>query len=575
SSPAVANGVVYVGSRDGKLYAFDAAGGAPVWAATTGGAVDSSPAVASGMVYVGSNDDKLYAFDAATGAPRWAATTGDNVFSSPAVANGVAYVGSNDGKLYAFDAVAGTPLWTATTGGVVFSSPAVANGVVYVGSFDVNGLYAFDAAGSINCSGTPKTCLPLWTAMTRAAVTSSPAVAHGFVYASAGDGKLHVFSPAVAITTQASAGGPAGTAVTDTATLSGGFNPTGTVTFRLFSDSSCTAQVFTSTNAVAGGTATSGATAPAAGTYYWTAVYSGDANNTTATSPCNAPDESVTITNATLSISTQASAGNLVGAPVRDVATVSGGFNPTGTLTFRLYGPDDATCSGSSLTTSVAVAGNGSYPSAYLTPAAPGTYRWTVAYGGDANNNAASSPCNAPNESLTLAPFAPPAPTRTITGDFLGPLTVNAGESVLVTAARVFGPITVNPGGALSVVNSQVSGGVAANAPSFFSLCNTDVSPPGVTVTNATVPIRIGDPAGGCAGNRIAGDVTLTANAAGFTAGANRVRNLTATNNGPGLPVIKANTVFQTLACSANAPAPVNAGQPNTASAKTGQCAGL
>jgi len=73
SSPAVAEGVVYVGSDDGKLYAFDAAGVTgctagvctPLWTATTGSKVQSSPAVAEGVVYVGSDDGKLYAFDAA------------------------------------------------------------------------------------------------------------------------------------------------------------------------------------------------------------------------------------------------------------------------------------------------------------------------------------------------------------------------------------------------------------------------------------------------------------------------------------------------------------------------------
>lgn len=77
--------------------------------------------------------------------------------------------------------------------------------------------------------------------------------------------------------------------VTDTATVSVGAGPTGTVTVRLFSDADCTAQVFTSTNALSGGTATSGSFTPAgAGTYFWTAVYNGDANNNTATSPCRA-----------------------------------------------------------------------------------------------------------------------------------------------------------------------------------------------------------------------------------------------------------------------------------------------
>jgi outer membrane protein assembly factor BamB len=55
--------VVYVGSEDGKLYAFNAITGATLWTATTGAAVDSSPAVANGVVYVGSYDNKLYAFE--------------------------------------------------------------------------------------------------------------------------------------------------------------------------------------------------------------------------------------------------------------------------------------------------------------------------------------------------------------------------------------------------------------------------------------------------------------------------------------------------------------------------------
>jgi hypothetical protein len=169
SSPAVANGVVYVGSGDYKLYAYAvgcASGGgtcSPLWTALTGDAIYSSPAVADGVVYVGSADDKLYAFDSAgvvgcsgspkTCTPLWTASTGSAIESSPAVANGVVYVGSADDKLYAYGvgcASGGgscTPLWTGSTGGGIFSSPAVANGVVYVGSED-HKLYAFAIIGA-------------------------------------------------------------------------------------------------------------------------------------------------------------------------------------------------------------------------------------------------------------------------------------------------------------------------------------------------------------------------------------------------------------------------------------------
>ncbi len=51
------------GLRLHKLYAFSAATGQPLWSAATGGSIESSPAVANGVVYVGSDDGSLHAFD--------------------------------------------------------------------------------------------------------------------------------------------------------------------------------------------------------------------------------------------------------------------------------------------------------------------------------------------------------------------------------------------------------------------------------------------------------------------------------------------------------------------------------
>jgi outer membrane protein assembly factor BamB len=73
-----------------------------LWTYTTGGAVETSPAVVDDMVYIGSDDNEVYAFNASTGALVWSYTTRGNVFSSPAVADGVLYVGSDDGNVYAF-----------------------------------------------------------------------------------------------------------------------------------------------------------------------------------------------------------------------------------------------------------------------------------------------------------------------------------------------------------------------------------------------------------------------------------------------------------------------------------------
>jgi serine/threonine-protein kinase len=60
SSPAVANGVVYVGSWDNDVYALNAKTGDLLWSYATGAGVDSSPAVANGVVYVGSGDSNVF-----------------------------------------------------------------------------------------------------------------------------------------------------------------------------------------------------------------------------------------------------------------------------------------------------------------------------------------------------------------------------------------------------------------------------------------------------------------------------------------------------------------------------------
>ncbi|MEI6840836.1 MAG: PQQ-binding-like beta-propeller repeat protein [Methanomicrobiales archaeon] len=189
SSPAVANGIVYIGGMKTKLYALDAATGSLLWnytvpkKSTTIASVSSSPAVANGVVYIGNFDGNIYAFNAYTGALLWNYTTGNYVFSSPAVANGVVYVGSDDHNLYALDAATGMPLWNYTTGGRVFSSPAVANEVVYFSSYD-NITYALDA----------KTGALLWNYTTGYQVDSSPAVANGIVYIGSYDKNLHALN---------------------------------------------------------------------------------------------------------------------------------------------------------------------------------------------------------------------------------------------------------------------------------------------------------------------------------------------------------------------------------------------
>jgi len=203
SSPAVVNGVAYVGSTDGNLYAIDMNSGGQKWKFETKNWVVSSPAVADGVVYFGSYDSYFYALDATTGQQKWKFQTGgerryaathlhhlepaaenmpdpwDFFLSSPSVWRGAVYFGSSDGNVYALDANSGALKWKFHTGDVVHSSPAIADGILYVGSWDTY-LYALDAN-----RGAEK-----WRFKTgddpefhnHVGIQSSPAVADGVVY---------------------------------------------------------------------------------------------------------------------------------------------------------------------------------------------------------------------------------------------------------------------------------------------------------------------------------------------------------------------------------------------------------
>jgi outer membrane protein assembly factor BamB len=200
SSPAVVDGKVYFGSWLGIVYALNASTGTQVWNYSTSGDVESSPSVAYGKVFVGSSDGKVYALNASTGTLTWDCTTRGAVYSSPAAAEGIVYVGSNDNETYALNASTGALVWIYTTNGEVRSSPAVADGVVLTGSYDGK-VYALNAStGSLE-----------WSYQTGSSVCSSPAVAYGIVYVGSMDYKVYALNCSTgAVVWDFTTGGPVG-----------------------------------------------------------------------------------------------------------------------------------------------------------------------------------------------------------------------------------------------------------------------------------------------------------------------------------------------------------------------------
>ena len=115
SSPAVADGTVYLGSDRPQGLRAERRHRPLRWSDTTGNGIHAGPAVYGGTVYVGSDDGKLYALNAATGRLRWSYTTGLPHRAPARVANGTVYFGGVDHKVYALSAATGRLRWSYTT----------------------------------------------------------------------------------------------------------------------------------------------------------------------------------------------------------------------------------------------------------------------------------------------------------------------------------------------------------------------------------------------------------------------------------------------------------------------------
>ena len=156
SSPVVSAGTVYIASTSGVLTALEARRGKMLWQFRVGGAIFSTPLLQKSTLYFGGLDGFVYAVDAASGHLRWRSKVdgeGAKIWSSPAVVDGLVVIGVASplneqpkiaGEVLAFDAVNGARRWRTwiepdgAAGGGVWSSPAIdsAHGIAYIGTGD-------------------------------------------------------------------------------------------------------------------------------------------------------------------------------------------------------------------------------------------------------------------------------------------------------------------------------------------------------------------------------------------------------------------------------------------------------
>lgn len=192
-----------------------------------------------------------------------------------------------------------------------------------------------------------------------------------------------------------------GVSLTDSALLSGGNNPGGIMTFLLSDPNNNT--VDTELVSVTGNgtySTPTGFLPLSFGTYQWEVIYNGDSNNSPVISPLGSEPESVTPAAPTISTTPGPTVVLGTFSSMTDTATLSGGFNPTGVITFLLVDPGNGVVD----TESVSVHGNGTYttPTGFL-PFAPGTYQWQALYSGDPNNMSFASLLGIELETATTA----------------------------------------------------------------------------------------------------------------------------------------------------------------------------
>jgi len=205
SSPAVVNGVVYLASRDGQVYAINEQTGVQVW--RTNNAfnspsfpITSSLLVANSKIFFGnwcfaprcSPVGYLEALDASSGNILWLNATSTAVISTPSIDNGKVFFGEDDGTVMAVNETTGHRLWGTNVASPVRNAPTIAYGRVYVGSF--NRFYALNEA----------TGATTWSFNTAGYNTTSAAVYQGIVYFGTGRGNVY----AVNSTTGAQIWGP-------------------------------------------------------------------------------------------------------------------------------------------------------------------------------------------------------------------------------------------------------------------------------------------------------------------------------------------------------------------------------
>lgn len=202
------NGVLYVGSLEGRLVTVDIIDESRQWAeplkypeqsglfgcsmasACGGGSsrvpVYGTPAVSGNLCYIAGYNGKIYAYNTTNLATRWIFPREgylEALVGGMVIEQGKLYIGCSDGVIYALNAETGDVLYQYKTEDKIWGTPTLADNTLYIGSFDKN-LYALDADD-----------LTLkWMFTTEGSIFTKPLVENGTVYIGSFDRYLYALN---------------------------------------------------------------------------------------------------------------------------------------------------------------------------------------------------------------------------------------------------------------------------------------------------------------------------------------------------------------------------------------------
>jgi outer membrane protein assembly factor BamB len=200
SSPAVGWGKVFVTGTNG-FSALDQANGKLLWSKATIKGM-SSPALFDGVVFVGAADGNVYCLDAETGTVLWKTMVQpdpwrQSITSSPKVWNHQVFIGTfnemgGNASVVSLDIETGSILWKYETASVYASTPAIVDGVLYIGVAGTAVDYgmSFDPPHGLLALSTKNGTL-IWMYETDERVMSSPAAHDDRVFFTSWDGNLY------------------------------------------------------------------------------------------------------------------------------------------------------------------------------------------------------------------------------------------------------------------------------------------------------------------------------------------------------------------------------------------------